>query len=439
MELLKSGHQSGRKRQTPSLYGTNTDNIRRGDKESVPTHGKKGTELWSLNVRGMSTKESLEELEQEAELSGKGILLVQETWRPEHEERIIIGKWTFFGTGNKERPRGNGTGILVHQSIEVESWYHIAPRITGIRIAYGDKHLTIFSIYAPVQQGRNNSHRTSQFYETLTDKTKEAKGRGDLVIIGGDWNVSIQQHNAPGLIGKWASAKESTNSENMINFMLEHKNRGGQHVQADGMEKQIHVVKRTVETMIDFFLCPMHVLHWHYDSEHRCGKWNMHSDHRTIHLRLPEATHQKQKRRTHRKKREVRDPREFGERSEAAMDNTEPSDLHKLDEWFAEIANTMKEKIPRRRIAQDPRIKERIKRRIALPRSHDGRARKELTQEIRKIIRTDTRNKKKRQSRKHSPDTPTGQKRQTNSALIKHSQRRYFASRAKPQRQTRKP
>ncbi len=42
----------------------------------------RGTELWYLNVRGMSTKESLEELEQEAELSGKGILLIQETWIP---------------------------------------------------------------------------------------------------------------------------------------------------------------------------------------------------------------------------------------------------------------------------------------------------------------------------------------------------------------------
>ena len=161
----------------------------------------------------MSTKVRLEELEQEAELSGRGILLIQETWRPEHKERINIGKWTFFGTGNTENPRGNGTGILVHQSIEVESWYHIAPRITGIRIAYGDKHMSIFSIYAPVQQGRINSQRTNQFYETLTTTTKEARGRRDLVIIGGDWNAGIQQQDAPGLIGKWASSKTSTNSE----------------------------------------------------------------------------------------------------------------------------------------------------------------------------------------------------------------------------------
>ena len=106
---------------------------------------------------------------------------------------------------------------------------------------------------------------------------------------------------------------------------------------------------------------------------------------------------QRSKRRNdgHQEQREVRDPREFGERAEGAVNNTGPSDMHSLDKWFADIASTMKEKLPRRRIVQDPRIKELVMRRIALPRSHDGRARKEITQEIRKIIRTDTRNKKK--------------------------------------------
>ena len=223
-----------------------------------PNGERKGTEIWSLNVRGMSTKGRVEELEQEANLSGKGILLIQETWRPEQKERINIGKWTFFGTGNAENPRGNGTGILVHQSIEVESWYHIAPRITGIRIAYGDKHLTIFSIYAPVQQGRNNSQRTNQFYETLTAKTKEAKGRGDLVIIGGDWNVSIQQHNAPGLIGKWASQKESANSEHMINFMLEQQFAAANTFRQTGWRNRYTWSRGHSRTMIDFPLSDAH-------------------------------------------------------------------------------------------------------------------------------------------------------------------------------------
>ena len=122
----------------------------------------------------------------------------------------------------------------------------------GIRIAYGDKYLTVFSIYAPVQQGRNNSQRTSQFYETLADKTKEAKGRGDLVTIGGDWNASIQQHNAPGLIGKWARQKESTNSENMISFMLEQKIAAVNTFRQTGWRNRYTWSRGHSSTMIDF-------------------------------------------------------------------------------------------------------------------------------------------------------------------------------------------
>ncbi len=67
----------------------------------------------------------------------KGILLVQETWRPEATERLSIWERTFYGTGNKEKPRGDGAGILVYESIEVESWHHNASRITAIMIPCG--------------------------------------------------------------------------------------------------------------------------------------------------------------------------------------------------------------------------------------------------------------------------------------------------------------
>jgi hypothetical protein len=98
----------------------------------------------------------------------------------------------------------------------------------------------------------------------------------------------------------------------------------------------------------------------------------------------------------------------------------------------------MKEKIPRRRIAQDPRIKELIKRRIALPRSHDGRARKELTQEIRKIIRTDTRNKKeavKEAFARHTNWAKTANELRINTPFAAP----VFCIEGKPRHRTRKP
>ena len=98
---------------------------------------------------------------------------------------VNIGNLIFYGTGNKENPRGNGTGVLIHKDIKVESWHHTSSRITAIRIPFGKRHLMIISAYAPVQQGGNNSSRTTQFYEQLTAKSREAKGKGDIVIIGG--------------------------------------------------------------------------------------------------------------------------------------------------------------------------------------------------------------------------------------------------------------
>ena len=102
--------------------------------------------------------------------------MMQETWRSETAEHSI-GNFIFFGTGNKENPRGNGTGVLIHKDIKVESWHHTSSRITAMRIPFGKRHLMIISAYAPVQQGGNNSSRTTQFYEQLTGKLDRQEGK----------------------------------------------------------------------------------------------------------------------------------------------------------------------------------------------------------------------------------------------------------------------
>ena len=81
---------------------------------------------------------------------------------------------------------------------------------------------------------------------SLRDKKKEEEGRGDHVIIGGDRNASVQVHNAPGLIGKWARQKESINSGN---DRLHDGTQicGGQHIPTDGVENQVHMVKRPLQ------------------------------------------------------------------------------------------------------------------------------------------------------------------------------------------------
>jgi hypothetical protein len=61
---------------------------------------------------------------------------------------------------------------------------------------------------------------------------------------------------------------------------------------------------------------------------------------------------------------------------------------------FSEIARTMPKATPRKKPAQDPRIKELINERKRLPRGPDGRQRFRITAEIRKLIRKES-NKKR--------------------------------------------
>ena len=70
----------------------------------------------------------------------------------------------------------------------------------------------------------------------------------------------------------------------MIHFMLEQKYAAANTFNKAGWRNRYTWSRGQSRTIIDFFLCPMHIQKCHYESEHRCGKWNMHSDHRTIHF-----------------------------------------------------------------------------------------------------------------------------------------------------------
>ena len=134
------------------------------EKEDDAQKGREELRIWSLNVRSIATEAKLKELEQEAEGCKSGVLLVQETWRKDSTEQIKIGDWIFYGTGNAGKPKGNGTGVLVHKSIPVDSWYYISSRLTAVRLKYGDKYVMLMSAYAPVQKGGVCSARTAHFF-----------------------------------------------------------------------------------------------------------------------------------------------------------------------------------------------------------------------------------------------------------------------------------
>ena len=99
--------------------------------------------------KGTSLGERMNELLEEANTGRQGILLLQETWRSTPAAAITLGNWRFFGIGNPDKPKGNGTAIMIHQSLTVTYWHNFALGITAICIPLKDKTMIIFSVYPP--------------------------------------------------------------------------------------------------------------------------------------------------------------------------------------------------------------------------------------------------------------------------------------------------
>ncbi len=200
----------------------------------------------------------------------------------------------------------------------------------------------------------------------------------------------------------------------MIHFMLEQKYAAANTFNKAGWRNRYTWSRGQSRTIIDFFLCPMHIQKCHYGSEHRCGKWNMHSDHRTIHFRLPEATQPKKERRAPGRKKRGQGPQ--GVRRASGRNR--------------ERHRTIKHAQPRQTLCRHRQHNEgedaKAKNRTG-PKNQRANEEKNSTAEIarrqskiptyarnQKIIRADTRNKSMKSSKKRSPDTPTGQRRLTN-------------------------
>ena len=90
-------------------------------------------------------------------------------------------------------------------------------------------------------------------------------------------NASIKEVNAPGLIGKWASIKTGTNSEGLVNFMMEHQMAALNTFQQTQWRKRYTWSRGTTQTMIDFFLGPVQMKRETCGGKDRKVAWCMHS------------------------------------------------------------------------------------------------------------------------------------------------------------------
>ncbi len=89
-----------------------------------------------VHAHGLSSAARLALFTIELDCMEPGIVLIQETWRKASGESMQIGDWRVHFSGNENTPRGSGTGIAIHKSMQVKSWKHVSGIITSIRMQY---------------------------------------------------------------------------------------------------------------------------------------------------------------------------------------------------------------------------------------------------------------------------------------------------------------
>ena len=126
-------------------------------------------------------------------------------------------------------------------------------------------------------------------------------------------NASIKAEDAPGLIGKWASNNTGSNSEGLVNFMMEHQMAALNTFQQTQWRKRYTWARGASKTMIDFFLGPEQMTRGHLGGKDHKVPWNVQSDHRVVQMTLTGDKNRKGTRLTPPKKGQINNPREFGE------------------------------------------------------------------------------------------------------------------------------
>ncbi len=80
--------------------------------------------------------------------------------------------------------------------------------------------MTIMSIYSPCD--KTATARTEDFFKKMDAEVGEAKSKGDMLIVGGDWNAQIRKEDAPEAVGGWACNTSDGPGKRFGRFLQQH-------------------------------------------------------------------------------------------------------------------------------------------------------------------------------------------------------------------------
>ena len=173
--------------------------------------------IGTFNVRscreGEDGESQLTQLTRELRDLNIGMCGLQELRRPGSGQSAVHSgsreaDWSILWSG-KERHRQNGVGLIMDDTwgAALCAWEPVSDRLLEARFACNRKQtVTVVVAYSPTEEATGST--ADAFYEQVQDVCTRAHGRGDTVLLLGDFNAAVGRESSSGYIGPWTPASE---------------------------------------------------------------------------------------------------------------------------------------------------------------------------------------------------------------------------------------
>ena len=144
--------------------------------------------LVSLNVRGIRDKVKRSKIFSWLHAQKTDIAFLQETFLTKDLEDTVISEWKgpcYFNHGSNH---SKGVMILLRKALSLETqnvYVKGDGRAIALRISYDSNCYLILNVYAPTKPVDKR-----KFFKNLLTWFNKIKKTGDLIVCGGDWNIT---------------------------------------------------------------------------------------------------------------------------------------------------------------------------------------------------------------------------------------------------------
>ena len=251
--------------------------------------------IGSFNVRGITSTNRRNQLDEDLDRYKLGIICLQETKTAQQSDETLKHSRLIL---LKPDCRHYGLGFMIRKDLEPNIIHikSINDRVAYIQIKLEDnRSLIIINVYAPHSQlTEKDPNLLKQLYSTLdnliTEKERENHGK-NIVLLAGDFNSKIGRNvdNVDECLGQYSRGVRNQNGQALVDFCNRHRlfitnsafKHPARHQTTWSQTRTKNNETITIYNMIDFIICPQRFKSLFTDSRSYSGTL-LTSDHRVV-------------------------------------------------------------------------------------------------------------------------------------------------------------